>query len=57
MDLLKELHQNGATICMVTHDQRYAAHAERAVHLFDGRVVDIGGSIGPAQSASIVATP
>src|ERR1700674_879871 len=36
MDLLKELHQNGATICMVTHDQRYAAHAERAIHLFDG---------------------
>ena len=39
MDLLKELHQNGATICMVTHDQRYAAHADRSVHLFDGKVV------------------
>jgi putative ABC transport system ATP-binding protein len=39
MDLLKELHQNGATICMVTHDQRYAAHADRSINLFDGRVV------------------
>ena len=40
MDLLHELHRAGATICMVTHDPRYAAHADRAVHLFDGRVVD-----------------
>jgi putative ABC transport system ATP-binding protein len=40
MELLRELHQQGATICMVTHDQRYAAHADRSVHLFDGRVVE-----------------
>jgi putative ABC transport system ATP-binding protein len=40
MSLMRELHQEGATICMVTHDPRYAQHAERAVHLFDGRVVD-----------------
>ena len=40
MDLLKELHSNGATICMVTHDPRYAHHAERTIHLFDGRIVD-----------------
>jgi putative ABC transport system ATP-binding protein len=40
MTLLQELHKGGATICMVTHDPRYAAHADRAVHLFDGRVVD-----------------
>src|SRR5258706_5200257 len=40
MSLLQELHKGGATICMVTHDARYAAHADRAVHLFDGRVVD-----------------
>ena len=40
MDLLKELHSNGATICMVTHDQRYAAHADRSVHLFDGKVIE-----------------
>jgi putative ABC transport system ATP-binding protein len=40
MDLLRELHQGGATICMVTHDPRYEAHADRSVHLFDGRVID-----------------
>jgi putative ABC transport system ATP-binding protein len=40
MDLLRELHQEGATICMVTHDPRYARHAERTISLFDGRVVD-----------------
>jgi putative ABC transport system ATP-binding protein len=40
MDLLHELHRSGATICMVTHDPRYARHAERNIHLFDGRVVD-----------------
>jgi putative ABC transport system ATP-binding protein len=39
MDLLHDLHQTGATICMVTHDPRFARHAERAVHLFDGQVV------------------
>jgi putative ABC transport system ATP-binding protein len=40
MELLRELHRSGATICMVTHDERYAHHAERTVHLFDGRIVD-----------------
>ena len=40
MDLLRELHAGGSTICMVTHDPRYAAFADRNVHLFDGRVVD-----------------
>jgi putative ABC transport system ATP-binding protein len=40
MELLRELHESGATICMVTHDPRYAAHATRHVDLFDGRVVD-----------------
>jgi putative ABC transport system ATP-binding protein len=39
MQLLRDLHKDGATICMVTHDPRYAAHATRAVHLFDGRIV------------------
>ncbi len=42
MRLLQELHQEGATICMVTHDPRFAAHAERQVHLFDGKVVAEG---------------
>ena len=40
MDLLHTLHHEGATICMVTHDPRYARHADRTVHLFDGRVVE-----------------
>src|SRR5690349_19028438 len=40
MTLLKELHQTGATICMVTHDPRYAAFADRSIHLFDGRIVE-----------------
>ena len=39
MSLLKELHAEGATICMVTHDPRYAHVADRTVHLFDGQVV------------------
>ncbi|HEX9637569.1 MAG TPA: ABC transporter ATP-binding protein, partial [Acidobacteriota bacterium] len=40
MELLGDLHQSGATICMVTHDERFARHAEREIHLFDGRVVE-----------------
>jgi putative ABC transport system ATP-binding protein len=44
MELLRELHRSGATICMVTHDPRYAAHAERSVQLFDGRVVELAGT-------------
>jgi len=40
MTLLRELHKGGATICMVTHDPRYAACADRSIHLFDGRVVE-----------------
>jgi len=39
MNLLSELHKEGATICMVTHDPRFAKHAQREVHLFDGKVV------------------
>jgi putative ABC transport system ATP-binding protein len=40
MELLREQHQARATICMVTHDPRYARHADRSVHLFDGKVVE-----------------
>src|SRR4030095_13714179 len=40
MTLLQELHREGATICMVTHDPRYAKHAERSIHLFDGLIVE-----------------
>jgi putative ABC transport system ATP-binding protein len=44
MELLRELHRGGATICMVTHDPRYAAHADRTIELFDGRVVEEHGA-------------
>ncbi len=40
MELLRELNRGGATICMVTHDPRYARHADREISLFDGRVLD-----------------
>jgi putative ABC transport system ATP-binding protein len=40
MELLRELNRQGATICMVTHDPRYASHADRTLHLFDGRIVN-----------------
>ena len=40
MDLLRDLHRGGSTICMVTHDPRYARFAEREIHLFDGRIVE-----------------
>jgi putative ABC transport system ATP-binding protein len=40
MALLREIHRSGATICMVTHDSRYAGHAERTLHLFDGRIAE-----------------
>jgi putative ABC transport system ATP-binding protein len=46
MELLRELHREGATICMVTHDPRYARHADRSIHLFDGRVVEEDGAGG-----------
>jgi putative ABC transport system ATP-binding protein len=40
MDLLRRIHEHGATICIVTHDPRYARHAQRSINLFDGRIVD-----------------
>lgn len=43
MKLLGDLHQSGATICMVTHDPRYAQHADHTVQLFDGQIVDETG--------------
>ena len=42
MNLLKELHQGGATICMVTHDARYAHQADRTIDLFDGKIIETG---------------
>src|SRR5205809_6795900 len=40
IELLRDLHREGATICMVTHDSRYEGHADRTIHLFDGKLVD-----------------
>jgi putative ABC transport system ATP-binding protein len=40
MELLRDLHRSGATLVMVTHDARYARHADRSIHLFDGRIVE-----------------
>jgi putative ABC transport system ATP-binding protein len=40
IELLYDLYMNGATICMVTHDPRYARNTHRTIHLFDGKVVD-----------------
>jgi putative ABC transport system ATP-binding protein len=51
MELLRDLHREGATICMVTHDQRFARHAERTVHLFDGRIVDEDTGSDRAQTS------
>jgi putative ABC transport system ATP-binding protein len=49
IDLLRELHQNGATICMVTHDPRYARVADRTIHLFDGSIVE--ETVGSQEAA------
>ncbi len=49
MDLLGELHEDGATICMVTHDPRYVNAADRAIHLFDGQIVEEGASPAGAE--------
>ena len=49
MELLTELHRNGSTICMVTHDPRYITYAQRSIHLLDGRIVtaDVDVSTSP----------
>jgi len=63
MELLRDLHRSGATICMVTHDPRYASHADRTVQLFDGRVVEeqvsgVGGQVsGEPDSTRAPLTP
>jgi putative ABC transport system ATP-binding protein len=55
MDLLRELHQSGATICMVTHDPRFVRYADRTIHLFDGRIVEeeTGNGIEAAHAAQV----
>jgi putative ABC transport system ATP-binding protein len=49
MSLLKDLHANGATICMVTHDPRYASFADRTIHMFDGRIVEESAGASAVQ--------
>ncbi|HXJ91933.1 MAG TPA: ABC transporter ATP-binding protein [Terriglobia bacterium] len=51
MELLRDLHRSGATICMVTHDPRFARYAQRTVNLFDGRVVEESEAEMSAASA------
>ena len=49
MELLHSLHRSGSTIVMVTHDTRFARHAERTIHVFDGRVVEEQVEAGSAH--------
>ena len=55
MDLLHQLHREGATICMVTHDPRFAQHAERTIHLFDGKVLE--ETEGPHRMVETIEQP
>ena len=55
MDLLRDLHRDGATICMVTHDPRYARYADRTIRLFDGQILDEEGSEGSDKGEGILA--
>ncbi|MEP6540514.1 MAG: ABC transporter ATP-binding protein, partial [Bryobacteraceae bacterium] len=50
MDLLRELHRGGATICIVTHDPRYARYADRSIRLFDGRIVEESTEPDPVKN-------
>ncbi len=51
MELLEELHRDGATIVMVTHDPQLAARAQRNVHVIDGQVVDLTAELTLATPA------
>lgn len=53
MDMLSELNREGTTICMVTHDDRYAHYARRIVHLFDGKIVDEEGESAAGAKAGL----
>jgi len=55
MELLSSLHQLGATICIVTHDPRYARHAERHIYLFDGQLAG-EPTVEPPESPALDAT-
>ena len=51
MELLRELHKGGATICIVTHDARYAKYADRTIKLFDGRIVEESNEAAAVETA------
>ena len=51
MELLRDLHRDGATICMVTHDQRFSRFADRTIQLFDGRIVEENTDRAEPESA------
>lgn len=53
MDMLQELNNEGATICMVTHDERYNSIASRIVHLFDGKIIDETLAAQKAAAANV----
>jgi putative ABC transport system ATP-binding protein len=53
MDLMRELHRGGATICIVTHDPRYARYADRTIKLFDGRIVEESQEAVPTAGAAL----
>ena len=55
MDLLRDLHRQGATLVMVTHDPRFAGYAERQVHLFDGQIVEDGATPEEARPEAVAA--
>jgi putative ABC transport system ATP-binding protein len=56
MELLRDLHREGATICMVTHDPRFAQFADRTIHLFDGRIVEESAEDPAARTESAAIT-
>ncbi len=53
MDLMRELHRGGATICIVTHDARYAKYADRTIKLFDGRIVEESNEAAAVETAGV----
>ena len=53
MELLRELHKGGATICIVTHDARYAKYADRTIKLFDGRIVEESNEAAAVETAGV----
>ncbi|HEV7859960.1 MAG TPA: ABC transporter ATP-binding protein [Pyrinomonadaceae bacterium] len=55
MELMRELHRGGATICMVTHDPRYAAQSDRVIHIMDGQITDKELALEPERVAAVVA--